>query len=469
MTDLVDALETRRDPDEAEAEPNAGESSASQTTMPEIVATPVAPNRLRTLSGMSRSDYMNLGGAVLSSLSITFLLFGILAPLSGGVGFVLVAWVMFLVVYGLLVSLDESRPVVVDKVMSAVMLSAALVAGIALVSVILYTLWEGREVLFRANFYTDDMSSAGPLDPLSVGGIGHAIVGTLIIIGIAIAITVPLGLATAVFLNEVDNRFSRFVRTVVDAMTALPSILAGLFIFATWILILGFERSGLAAAIATSIMMLPIIIRSADVVLRLVPGNLKEASYALGAPTYRTVGNVTLPTARSGLATAVILGIARGIGETAPVLLTAGFTGTLNTDPLHNPMVTLSLSTFYFVKSPQEALIQRGFATAAVLMILVLVLFAIARFLGGRQPGQLSNRQAKRIRARSRKDLARFEAAHVADDTHVDPAPPPAPTYAGAVSAVSAVSAVAPGPGPTAQASTFPPPAPPGPVEETPS
>ena len=379
---------------------------------------------------MSRSDYMNLGGALISSLSITLLLFGILAPLSGSLGFVIVAWVMFLVVYGLLVSLDESRPVIVDKVMSAVLLSAALVAGIALFTVIIFTLWKGRQALFRANLYTQDMSSAGPTDPLSVGGIGHAIVGTLIILGIAIAITVPLGLSTAVFLNEINNRFSRFVRTVVDAMTALPSILAGLFIFATWILILGFERSGLAAAIAVSIMMLPIIIRSADVVLRLVPGNLKEASYALGAPQHRTVRNVTLPTARSGLATAVILGIARGIGETAPVLLTAGYTATLNVDPLHNSMVSLSLATYYFVKSPQQALIQRGFATAAVLMVLVLVLFAIARLLGGRQAGQLSNRQAKRVRARSRRDVARFDALHQPPLDFVSP-PPPDPLFVG--------------------------------------
>lgn len=395
-------------------------AASPQTTLPEIVATPVAPNRLRTLSGFSRADLMNLVGAFISSLSITTLLFGVLAPLSGSLGFVIVAWVMFLVVYGLLVSLDDTRPVMVDKVMTAVMLSTAMVAGIALVSVIVYTLAKGWGVLFRLNFYTQDMSQTGPTDPISQGGIGHAILGTLVIIGIAIAITVPLGLAAAVFLNEVTNRFSQFVRTVVDAMTALPSILAGLFIFATWILILGFERSGLAAAIATSIMMLPIIIRSADVVLRLVPGNLKEASFALGAPQFRTVGNVTLPTARSGLATAVILGIARGIGETAPVLLTAGFTATINSDPLRNPMVSLSLATFYFVKSPQEALIQRGFATAAVLMILVLVLFFIARLLGGRQPGQLSNRQAKRMRARSRKDLARFDARDGVVDGDLD-------------------------------------------------
>lgn len=429
MTDLVDAVDLPIDDEQPVVEPvTAG------TTLPSIVATPVPPNRLRTLSGMSRSDYLNLGGALLSSLSITLLLFGILAPLSGQIGFVLVAWVMFLVVYGLLVSLDETRPVMVDKVMSAVLLSAALLAGVALVTVIIFTLWKGRQALFKMNLYTQDMSSAGPADPITVGGIGHAIVGTLIILGIAIAITVPLGLSTAVFLNEINNRFSRFVRTVVDAMTALPSILAGLFIFATWILILGFERSGLAAAIAVSIMMLPIIIRSADVVLRLVPGNLKEASYALGAEQNRTVRIVTLPTARSGLATAVILGIARGIGETAPVLLTAGYTGTLNVDPLHNSMVSLSLATYYFVKSPQQALIQRGFATAAVLMVLVLVLFAIARILGGRQAGQLSNRQAKRARARSKKDVARFDrldgadaAPAFADLADAQPPPPPPP------------------------------------------
>ncbi len=407
-----------------EVETSAEGPGRPATTRPDIVATSVSPHGLRTLSGMSRADYLNLAGALISSLSLTLLLFGRLAPLSGSLGFVIVNWVLFLVVYGLLVSLDETRPVVVDKVMSAVLLSTAALAGIALVSVIVYTIWKGHEALVRSNLYTDDMSSAGPADPITVGGIGHAIVGTLIIIGIAIAITVPLGLATAVFLNEINNRFSRFVRTVVDAMTALPSILAGLFIFATWILILGFERSGLAAAIAVSIMMLPIIIRSADVVLRLVPGNLKEASYALGAQQHRTVRGVTIPTARSGLATAVILGIARGIGETAPVLLTAGYTGTLNVDPLHNSMVSLSLSTYYFVKSPQQALIQRGFATAAVLMVLVLILFAIARLLGGRAPGQVTNRQRKRLARRSRRDLERMSRPDAPVPAAGRPVPP---------------------------------------------
>jgi len=194
----------------------------------------------------------------------------------------------------------------------------------------------------------------------------------------------------------------------VTAMTALPSILAGLFIFATWILILGNQRSGLAASIAISIMMLPIIIRSADVVLRLVPGNLREASAALGAPQWRTVWHVVLPTARTGLTTSVILGVARGVGETAPVLLTAGFTATMNANPTKNPMVSLPLAAYELVRSPQPELIARGFGAAAVLMILVLALFTVARIFGGRPAGRLSKRQAKRAAARSTADLARF-------------------------------------------------------------
>jgi phosphate transport system permease protein len=405
----------------------ARRASSGGTVLPGIVATPVPPSHLRTLSGFSRDDLLNIVGAAFSAVALTVLLFGGLAPFEGVLGFVVTAFVLFLVVYGFIVSLTESRPVVVDKVVAALFGASAALAFGALGSVIIFTLWRGREALTTWNLYTQDMSEAGPLDPLTVGGIGHAIVGTLIIIGIAVAITVPLGLGCAVYLNESDTRLSQFVRTIVDAMTALPSILAGLFIFATWILILGLQRSGLAAAIAVSIMMLPIIIRSADVVLRLVPGNLREASAALGAPEWRTVWHVVLPTARSGLATAVILGIARGVGETAPVLLTSGFAASLNVDPVRNPMVSLPLATFEFVRSPQPALIARGFATAAVLMVLVLVLFTVARILGGRPAGHVSRRQRHRLANRSRKDLERFDARGVPPAQAVDASLPPPP------------------------------------------
>jgi phosphate transport system permease protein len=254
------------------------------------------------------------------------------------------------------------------------------------------------------------MQLAGPLDPLTVGGIQHAIVGTLIQISIALLITVPLGLAAAVFLNEIGGKFARFVRTISDAMTALPSIVAGLFIYAV-LLVLDTQRSGFAAAAAISVMMLPIIIRAADVVLRLVPGTLREASLALGSSQWETVRHVVLPTSRSGLVTSVILGTARGIGETSPVLLTSGITANFNANPFEGPMISLPLQVFDFVKSPEPNMIARGFGTAMVLLLVVLALFTAARIFGGRGPGEFSPRQARALREKSQADLMRITIA----------------------------------------------------------
>jgi phosphate transport system permease protein len=338
------------------------------------------------------------------------LLFGRLAPFSGPLGFLIVAYLVFLASYAVLVSLVDDGPAVTDKVITVVLYTAATVVFAALAFIVIFTLVKGSKALVHLNFFTQDMAKAGPLQPLSVGGIKHALIGTLWMISIALIATVPLGLACAVYLNEVRGRLSGFVRTIVDAMTALPSIVAGLFIYATLILMFHFEKSALAAGLAISVMMLPIIIRASDVVLRLVPGNLREASAALGAPKWRTVWHVVLPTARSGLATSVILGTARGLGETAPVLLTAGFTANVNTNPIHGPMVSLPLAAFEFVKNNRSAMIARGFASAAFLLLVVLALFVVARVLGGRGPGHVSGRQANRIRRASRRDAARFDA-----------------------------------------------------------
>lgn len=385
-------------------------TEAPTTTLPHIVATPQPPHQLRTLGGFTRTDLLDVGGAALCSIATGFLLFGLLTPLKGVFGQIIVTFVLFLVAYAMLISLHDDRPAVVSKVMTVLLGAATFCAFAALATVVVYTLYKGWEVLRRANFYLEDMSETGPLDPLSQGGIKHAIVGTLVIITLASLFTVPLGLVCAVFINETKSRLAGTVRTVVDAMTALPSIVAGLFIFALFILIVGWPRSGLAAAIAMSVMMLPIIIRSADVVLRIVPGNLREASAALGAPLWRTVWHVVLPTARSGLATAVILGIARGVGETAPVLLVSGSTAAFNANPRENPMMSLPLATYEFVRSPQQELQTRGFGAAAVLMVLVLALFCLARIVGGRGAGQLSRRQARRRSAQSARDLVRMDA-----------------------------------------------------------
>jgi len=380
------------------------------TTLPPRPAPHAPSSQRRALKRFSRTDALMMGGAFASALATTLLIFGRLTPLEGRLGFVAVLFATYIVTYAVLVALTDNGPTVIDRVMTVMLTTAAATALAALFSVVAFVLWRGRTALMHSNFFVQDLSVTGPLDPLDKGGISHAIVGTLIMTLIALVITVPLGVACSVYLTESSGRATSLVRTVVTAMTALPSILAGLFIFATWILILGFERSGIAAAIAMSIMMLPIIIRSADVVLRLVPGNLREASAALGAPKWRTVWHVVLPTARSGLTTSVILGVARGVGETAPILLTAGFTSTMNLNPTKDAMVSLPLAAFELVRSPQPAQVARGFATAAVLMILVLVLFTIARIVGGRPAGQLSKRQERRTVTTSAKDAERMRA-----------------------------------------------------------
>ena len=376
------------------------------TTLPDI--TPVPKDlKPRRIGGYRRSDILSLIGAAIGGFGAAALLFTLL-PFSGWFGFLVVAYFAFLGLYAALTSLDEDFAAVKDRIFAVLIHSFAFVLLLALIFVVSFTVIRGWEALHNINFFTQDMQNAGPLDPLTSGGILHAIVGTLIMITIALIIVIPLGVACAVYMNEMPGPFARFVRTISEAMTALPSIVAGLFIYASLILILGFDKSGLAAAMAISVMMLPIIIRASDVVLRLVPGSLKEASYALGSGQWRTVWHVTLPTARSGLMTAIILGTARGIGETSPVLLTAGFTAALNLNPTTGPMVSLPLATFEFVKSPEPTMIARGFGTAAVLMLVVLILFIVARVIGGRGPGNLSKSQVKRRAKRSREDSQRF-------------------------------------------------------------
>ncbi|MFU8870452.1 phosphate ABC transporter permease PstA [Micromonospora sp. SL4-19] len=382
---------------------------AATTTVPVREPRPAGPEPRRRIGGVRRSDVLALLGAAAAALALTTVVFVRLAPFNGPLGFVVLAWLTFVGCYALLVSLDEDGPTVRDRTVAVVVHSLAALLLLALVVVVAYPVSRGAKAIFwHGNFFTEDLSSAGPLLPLNRGGILHGIVGTLEQITIALIITIPLGLASAVFLNEVPGRFTRVVRTVCEAMTALPSIVAGLFIYATVIVTHRVERSGFAAGLAITVMMLPIVIRAADVVLRLVPGTLREASLALGAPQWRTALFVLLPTARSGLATAVILGTARGIGETSPVLLTAGFADGLNLDPRHGPQVSLPLMTFKLVGSASAYDVSRGFGAATVLLVLVLLLFVLARLVGGRGPGQLSRgQQASRVRA-SRRDALRY-------------------------------------------------------------
>jgi phosphate transport system permease protein len=393
-------------PEPIEAGPPAGQASAARTALPSR-STTQGPQRRRQIAGIRRNDVLAVAGAAASALATTLLLWTI-APFTGVFGFIVVAWCLFVVIYAVLVGFDNNRPTVRDRICAAIVHSLAFLVVLVLILIIYYTVFRGAKALVHANFYTQDMHKTTPLSPLTSGGILYAIVGTLIEVGIAMGIAVPLGLLAAVFLNEVPGRLNRLVRTVVDAMTALPDILAGLFIYATLILIFGLGLSGLAAGCALAVTVISIICRAAYVVLRLVPGGLTEASYALGSGHWRTVWHVTLPTARSGLATAVILGAARAIGETSPVLLTAGATFYFNFNPTSGPMMSLPLAAYTLVQNPEPNYIARGFGSAVVLLALVLILFGIARMIGGRGAGQLTSRQLARRMAASRRDHARY-------------------------------------------------------------
>ena len=284
-----------------------------------------------------------------------------------------------------------------DRVVSLALTTAGLLATALVVDQVGYTLVRGLTVVKRISFITQSMANTAELSPITSGGIGHALVGTLEQLTCATLLSVPLGIAAALYLAEVGGPAARPVRTLVDAMTALPDIIAGLFVLAFLVLTTGLPKSGFAAAIALAVTMLPIVTRASETVLRIVPGTLREASYALGGSQWRTVLMVVLPTARSGLATAVVLAMARGIGETAPVLLVAGYAKGYNWNPFNGWQTSLPLYIYNEIQKPSPADHARAFGGGFALIALVLVLFTIARRLGGGAPGELTRRQRRKI------------------------------------------------------------------------
>ncbi|MEO6605426.1 MAG: phosphate ABC transporter permease PstA [Aeromicrobium sp.] len=341
----------------------------------------------RLLSRTTEQQRFELVGCWVAAVALSWLVCGRLMPWHGALVFTAVAVMLGLVLISVITALDAGWPEVADRIVTTVITLAALLVGLALLSTVLFIFAKGYKPLLHINTFIDDMSGVGPRDSLGKGGIAHAIVGSLIEVGIAILVVIPLGIGTAVYMTEIGGRFAGIVRTVVEAMTALPSIVAGLFIYTTLIVGLGVPRSGLAAAMALGVMMLPIIARASDVVLRVVPGNLREASLALGASRWSTVWHIVLPTARPGLTTAVILGVARGIGETSPVLLTSGAATFMVTNPTEGVMNSLPLFIFSTVRSGEPIYIERAYGAAAILLAVVLILFVTARLLARPRKG----------------------------------------------------------------------------------
>jgi phosphate transport system permease protein len=351
----------------------------------------VTPPR-RQPTELTQVDYLTMAGCAASALTLNWLIFTRLTEGVGWFGFLVTAYFGFLVLFAVVTADRMGWLVAADRLATVAVTSGALVLAAPLIWLIGYIVVRGLPNL-RFQFFVEDQQGVQATDPATAGGGSHALVGTLEQVALALVMTVPLSLATAVFLNETQSRLRRPVRVFVDAMSGLPSIVAGLFVYAVLILpyagdkngpfglgIFGFN--GFMASLALALVMLPTITRTVEVVLRLVPDGLREAGLAMGSSRARTVWSVVLPTARSGMATAVVLGIARAVGETAPLLFTAFGYDLMNGDPFSNPQESLPLFVYQYIRLPSEAARDRGFTGALVLVLVVLVLFAIARIIG---------------------------------------------------------------------------------------
>src|ERR1700722_9348475 len=365
-------------------------------SLPGLPALADVPVRIR--SGSAEGTATTVGAAI-GALCLTWLLYEQVLPFSGVLGFWLFWYALFLVMYAALAVLQWDRLEATSRVTSVAFATAGALAIAIVVATAGYALARGWQAVEHVSFITTTMQFAGPLSPLAQGGVLQAVAGSIEQLGLATAFSLPLGIAAALFLAEIGGPLARPVRTIVEAMTALPDLIAGMFVYSLFILSLGFAQSGIMAAIAISVNMIPIIARASEVVIRLVPGTLREASYALGSSQWRTVLNVVLPTARAGLATAVVLAMARGIGETAPVLVVSGVTKEFNFNPLSGPQVSLPLYIWEYahIEAVNATIVTRAFGGAVALVVVVILLFALARRLGGAAPGELTRRQRRQL------------------------------------------------------------------------
>jgi phosphate transport system permease protein len=271
-----------------------------------------------------------------------------------------------------------------DKVMRGAVLTATIVALVPLVLVIYYLLHKGLSLWFTSGFFTSDPTGSFFGNP---GGIRSAILGSLEIVALATVISIPIGIGVALYLTEYgkDSWYANTVRYFVDVMTGVPSIMFGLFIYIV-LVVSDFGGSGYAAwkgAVALALLMLPIVIRSAEVVLLLVPSSLREAALALGAPRWRVIFQVVLPTSATGLVTGCLLAVARAMGETAPLLFTVSTAFGL-TFSLSQQMNTMPFLIYTDITSPRTAIENIAWGTALTLVVIVLLLNLIARLIASR-------------------------------------------------------------------------------------
>src|SRR5947209_7283765 len=316
--------------------------------------------------------------AAVGAVVFTLLLFAV-TPMQGTADFVVVAAILVVTSVSITSWVVEGRRRAKDRLATSLALVFLALTMLPLGLVAFYVFKKGVKLL-SFTFLTHSMAGIGPLS--SGGGIYHAIIGTLEQVLLASLIAIPLGLLVAIYITEfAGGVLATAVRFLIDVMTGIPSIVAGLFVLAFWVLALHQGFSGFAGALALAILELPIIVRSSEEMIKLVPASLREASYALGIRRWKTVLKIVLPTAAAGITTGIMLAVARVVGETAPVLLVVGNNDFIHTNPFKGPQSSLPLFIFQGAGSSSNFDVARAWAAALTLIVFVMVLYIAARLL----------------------------------------------------------------------------------------
>ncbi|TFB67428.1 phosphate ABC transporter permease PstA [Cryobacterium sp. Hz9] len=299
------------------------------------------------------------------------------------VGTVVFGTVLYCVALYVLSRLVEGSRKAMDRLVTALVTAAFIIALLPLVSIIYTTVVNGLPAFLTPTFFTESQRNVVG----GGGGVLHAVIGTLLVTGVATLISVPIGLLTAIYLVEYGRgRLARAITFFVDVMTGIPSIVAGLFAFALFALLFNDPgiRFGFGGSIALTVLMIPVVVRSSEEMLKLVPNELREAAFALGVPKWLTILKVVLPTSIAGIVTGVMLSIARVIGETAPLLIIAGFTSSMNYDLFSERMMTLPVFVYTQYANQgadAQSYVDRAWAGALTLILIVMLLNGLARLI----------------------------------------------------------------------------------------
>ncbi|CAN5215218.1 phosphate ABC transporter permease PstA [soil metagenome] len=323
---------------------------------------------------------------VLGASVVIFLVGSVLLFLGGAtddvnwIGAIILGVLVFIVVNYVMALLVEGRRQATNRLVTSLVTAAFVLALIPLLWLLITVLQNGLGTFLSPTFLGSSMRNVVG----EGGGALHAIVGTLLITGIAALLSIPVGLLTAIYLVEYGRgRLAQGITFFVDVMTGIPSIVAGLATYALFVILFGEGvKSGFAGSVSLSILMIPVVVRSSEEILKLVPNELREASYALGVPKWLTILKVVLPTSLAGITTGVMLAISRVIGETAPLLIVAGFTTSMNYNPFSERMMSLPVFVYNQYVSPgtqAEFYVERAWAGALTLILIVALLNVIAR------------------------------------------------------------------------------------------